>query len=257
MVTAVDLRVDRGALDGRTEGIGDDEVVDPPSNVPLAGFCKVAPPRVGSLFIRMEETEGIGEAFLQKGIHFSALFICEACILMVRSGIGKVDVFMGDIEVAAEDDRLFLRESCHIVCHRILPCHAVGKTREAALAVRRVADDEIVTAEIGGDDTPLLIMLLDAKAIGDGKRFPLREECSTTVALLHGTVPVLVVAGKHHLDLVRLQLRLLQAHAVCIECCESVHETFLHAGSETIDVPGNIFQCPHGCSPYSGIILIS
>ena len=56
----------------------------------------------------MEETEGIGEAFLQKGIHFSALFICEACILMVRSGIGKVDVFMGDIEVTAEDDRLFL-----------------------------------------------------------------------------------------------------------------------------------------------------
>ena len=89
--------MDRGALDGRTEGIGDDEVVDPPSDVPLAGFCKVAPPRVGSLFIRMEETEGIGEAFTQKGIHFSALFICEACILMVRSGIGKVDVFMGDI----------------------------------------------------------------------------------------------------------------------------------------------------------------
>ena len=205
----------------------------------------------------MEETEGIGEAFVQKGIHFSALFICEACILMVRSGIGKVDVFMGDIEVAAEDDRLFLRESCHIVRHRILPCHAVGKTREAALAVRRVADDEIVTAEVGGDDTPLLIMLLDAKTIGDGKRFPLREECSTTVALLHGTVPVLVVAGKHHLDLVRLQLRLLQAHAVCIECCESVHEAFLHAGSETIDVPGNIFQCPHGCSPYSGMIPIS
>lgn len=68
---------------------------------------------------------------------------------------------MSDIEVAAEDDGLFFGKTLHVSNHFRFPFHAVVQTDKSALAVWRVAAEEIMRSEIGSDETPFLIMFLD------------------------------------------------------------------------------------------------
>lgn len=56
----------------------------------------------------MEVAEGVNESCVEEGVEFGAFFIGEAGVLAVFLGSGEVDLVVGDVEIAAEDDRLAL-----------------------------------------------------------------------------------------------------------------------------------------------------
>lgn len=245
MIAAQDIGVDGGAFDVVFPYAGDEEVVDSPSHVSFSGFGKVAPPGVGVFFIGMEVTEGVGEAGGKEVCHTASFFIGEAGIFMVGGGVGDIDVFVGHVQVAAENHRLFGGQFCHVFFHSFFPGHAVGKARQSPLAVGSIAAEKVVASEVGGNEPSFLVMFFDAQAVGHGEGFFFGEDGGTAVSFLYGAVPVLVISWQVQLDLVGLQFGFLQAEAVCIKGIESVHKAFFYAGPKSVYVPGNIFQCFH------------
>src|SRR3989344_2035123 len=83
------------------------EVVYPPADVPVAGTCKVAPPRVVSAAFR-KQTECIYKSGTDNGINPSPPFFGESVPAFIGLWIGQVIGSMRHIEVAAENNGLFL-----------------------------------------------------------------------------------------------------------------------------------------------------
>ena len=63
MIASHDFRMDLCILDMRLQSIGDDEVIDSPSDVSFPGFSKIAPPGIRLFLVRILEAEGIGKSF--------------------------------------------------------------------------------------------------------------------------------------------------------------------------------------------------
>ena len=74
MVGAEDVVEDVGGLDAAAEGFGDQEVVDAPAYVPLAGVHSVGPPGVLG-FAGMLGAPGVYEAGAQELRHLGALLV--------------------------------------------------------------------------------------------------------------------------------------------------------------------------------------
>ena len=191
-------------------------------------------------------TEGVGEACGKEVCHTASFFIGEAGIFMVGGGVGDIDVFVGHVQVAAENHRLFGGQFCHVFFHSFFPGHAVGKACQSPLAVGGIAAEKVVASEVGGNEPSFLVVFFYTQTVGDGEGLFFCEDGGTAVAFLYGAVPVLVISRQVQLDLVGLQFGFLQAEAVCIQGIESVHKAFFYAGPKSVYVPGNIFQCFHG-----------
>ena len=86
---------------------------------------------------------------------------------------------MRDIHIAAHDDRLLRIQLYQILAEGILPRHAVIQTLEFILRVGRIHGNEVEFAVVGGDDTALVVVLLNAKTIGDVLRLGFGEQRHT------------------------------------------------------------------------------
>ena len=82
-----------------------------------------------------------------------------------------------------------------------------------------------------------MVVFVNSQAVSYTQRADARKNSGSGIAFLFGVVPITLVPFKFEVDLSFLQLRFLQAKAVCIESSEDFFKTFLTASSETIDVP--------------------
>ena len=112
----VNYKLDRAVI--RTEDIGMDcclfqfliqafrcdKIVNTPSGVLLARLKPVRPPGIDAFRIRIEKAERISEAGTKKFRHLGAFLIRETGILAVRLRILEVNLFVCNVQVAAEDD---------------------------------------------------------------------------------------------------------------------------------------------------------
>src|ERR1700722_5820598 len=234
----------------------EEHVIDPPSHVARSRVREVTPPRVVPVTLG-EHAESIDEAGVHHVLEAFALLIRKALLTAIRLRIRQVQLRVGDIQIATEDDRLFLLELFAIGQERRVPVlESQWQAAEVVLRVRGIDRDHVEIFEFRGDDAaflgavPLqLVSELEAlresfrKAVDHLQRLLPGENGRTRIALLHRRIPVLVVAGHLDLDLPPFGLGLLQAQDVWLMSGhERLERAFFQRGTDPIDVPGVDFH---------------
>ena len=107
MVAAHNIVVNNAVLQLIFQPLRQDKIVNPPSRVVLSRPKAIRPPAVGPGFVRIEIAEAVNKAAAQKLSHFRPLFIGKAGIFPVGFGIFQINLLMGNIQIAADDDRLY------------------------------------------------------------------------------------------------------------------------------------------------------
>lgn len=105
MVRAEEMVVDVGGFEMRDEAFGNEEVVNAPADVALAGFCPMRPPSV-ALEGGIEIAEGVDEAGGEEIFNSLAFFFGESGVMLVVFRAGEVERSVGDVEIAANNDGL-------------------------------------------------------------------------------------------------------------------------------------------------------
>ena len=197
VVAAEDLRQDVGFFQARTQGAGDEEIIEPPADVPGARGAENAPPSVVSPTL-LEFPERVQEAGVHEGTEALTLLDGEAVVADVGLGIGEVQFGVRDVEVAAEDHRLFLFQLLEVGEEIPVPLLPVGQAGQIALGIGHIDIDEEEALGLGGEHAAFLVVLDDTQVRGNGKRAVFDEDGSAGVAALLGAVPIGGVGRAKH-----------------------------------------------------------
>ena len=190
----------------------------------------------------MQPAEGVRKARIQQLGHLAALLIGEARIHAVGLGVLEVDLLMGHVQIAAQQHGLDLIELLQIRPEVVLPLHAVVQSLQAVLGVGRVAAHQIERAHVAGDDPALVVVLVDADAVGHALHGHAAEHRRAGIALPVGAVEVLLVTGQIHRALPLLHLDLLQAQHVRIQRLHALIEVLADHRAQAVYVPGYQFH---------------
>ena len=135
MVAAVNLRQDKAVLDSVDKILSAEEIVDSPAYVSLSCGGTVAPPRVSTLFFRIEMAEGIYKTGSQELAELTSLLVGEAGAADILLWIFKIDKLMGDVHIAADDNRLCFVKLKKIGTEVILKAHTVVNSLKLRLSI--------------------------------------------------------------------------------------------------------------------------
>ena len=144
---------------------------------------------------------------------------------------------MRDVQVTADDDRLFLVEGMKIVAKGILPRHAVVDALQAVLCVRGVAGEQEKFRVFQRDDAAFMVEIFRADAVDNIHRRVFRKDRRAGVALFLGGIPELLIAGQFQRHLMRLRLGFLQTEKVGVHHPENFLKPLLQAGADAVDIP--------------------
>ena len=192
-----------------------------------------------------EETEGIDEAGVDERLEFRALFVGEPGVLAVGLRVGQIQFGVRDIEIATDNDRLFLLQLFEVSAEGGFPLLGpVVETREFALGIRGVDIDEVKFLVFEGDNTPLAVVLLDPDAVGGASRFVCGEGGGAGIAGFLRGVPMRREARRpgHLGDLLGFRFDFLQAEHIGLFGGPKFEEAFAEDRAEAVDVPGDEFH---------------
>ena len=221
--------------------VRDDKVVDAPTGILLTSLEPVRPPRVFHL-LRILVAEGVRKTAGQQVAELFAFLVSEAGIMTVGLRILDVYLLVGHVQIAAEDDGLLLIQAFQVIAKVSLPRHAVVQTLQTVLRIGGIATHQEEVFHLQRHHPTLVIVHLDADAVGHTLRLMLREDGCATVAFLLGIVPIALIALESQIQLSLLHLRLLQTEEVGIKRLEYLTETLALAGSQTVHVPTDKFH---------------
>lgn len=204
-----------------------------------------------------EEAEGVDEAGLEEGLEAGALLVGEAMGLVIGAGVGKVFLGVGDIEIAAEDNGLFLLELFAVGQEGripMLPAHV--QAGEFALAVGGVNGDQPEFGILGGQDSPLFIGVTEdvtfylvfvdnclGQAAGDVERLGFAEDGGAGVAFLFGRVPVFVILWQVDFSLTLFSFGFLNTQNIRLVLGDKrLKSAFIDDCADAVDVPGVDFH---------------
>src|SRR6187402_1643423 len=102
-----DLDVDFRFLHLLFQRFGYEHVVDSPSHVARARVCEMTPPRVVAVALR-ENAEGIYETGVDEILETLTFLVRETLLAAIRFRVCQIEFGVRDVEIAAEDHRLFL-----------------------------------------------------------------------------------------------------------------------------------------------------
>ena len=111
--------------------------------------------------------------------------------------------------IAAGDDGLARVQLLELLAERVIPAEPVVDALEGVLRIRSVAGDKIKLLIFERDHPPLVVEVVNAHAVGDGKGCVLCKDGRAGIALFLGRVPELRIYREVNRDLLRLQFRLL------------------------------------------------
>ena len=213
------------------------KIINTPTRILLTRLKAVAPPAVLNL-LRMQITEAVRKTRSLQLTELSTLLIRKACILAVSLRILQINLLSRHIQITADNNRLLCIQLLQISTEHILPHHAVIKTRQAILGIRRIHRHQIKALKLQRNHTTFLIVLLLPQAIGNSQRLNPRKNSSTAVSLTLRTVPILLVAGEYKIRLLALHLRFLQANNIRRSLLQKFGKALRHAGTQTVNIPG-------------------
>lgn len=151
---------------------------------------------------------------------------------------------MGDVQIAAENDRFGQCELVQVLAERGVPFEAVGQAAQAILGVDRIDVHEVEIGILKGDHAAFLVVLIDAESMGDlDWRFP-GENRGAGVAGLFRRVPERLVSSEfqRQFHLLLARLRFLKAKYVGIFGGEEIGQAFVQCGTDAVHVPGDQFH---------------
>ena len=119
----------------------------------------------------------------------------------------------------------------------ILPRHAILKTFQTVLRVWRVTTDKEKVLHLERDDTPLMVVQVDADAITHAEWLVLGVDGRTRVAFLIGIVPERLITLEREIELSSLHLRLLKTEEIGIQLTEYLTEALALASPQSVYVP--------------------
>ena len=144
---------------------------------------------------------------------------------------------MGDVHIAAGNDRLCFIKRTEIPAEAILPVHAVIKALQLAAGVGSIDVHKVKIGIFKGDNPPFAVVAFNINAVKDGKGFVLCKNRRAGIAFLFGAVPILIISGKVEFNLVRLKLCFLKAEKIRVQLAEAIHKALAHTGAKTVYVP--------------------
>ena len=242
VVAAENLVVNGGRSHFVGKTVAHKEIVDTPPRILLARTEAVTPPRIGIGEVGVEEAETVGEPSTQQGGHFLAFLIGETGIFAVGFRIFQVNLLVRHIQVAAHNHRFLGIKSLQVGAKIVLPRHAVVEAAQTVLTVGRVASHEVEIRHFERDHTSLVVVLINAQAVGHAQRSVLGENRRSAVAFLVGIVPVRLIAVESQIELTGLHLRFLQTEEIGIERSKDFGETFAHHRAKSVHIPRNEFH---------------
>ena len=144
---------------------------------------------------------------------------------------------MRHVHVATDEHRLLSVQPAEVFAERILPLHPVVQAPQAVLRIGRIDGDHEEVVVLERNDTPLMVMLLDTKAVSNAHGRVARENGGTRVAFLLGVVPIALIPVEGNVELSLLHLRFLQAEEVGVQRTEGFTKALRVARSQTIHIP--------------------
>lgn len=227
VIGSENLGIDGRGLDAVAQTVGDQKIVNAPACVVLPRVIAVAPPGICPRKVGVAVAERIRETGGEQLVELAAFLVGKTGVAAVRAGIFQVDLVVCNVQIAADDNRLYCVQRAEMLAERILPSHAVVDALQAVLRVGRVAGEKVKFRVFQRDDAPLMIEFLDSEPIGDVQRRALGENRRAGIAFFLGRVLELLIAWQIKLDLMRLRLGFLQAENVRIYRVEHVLEALL------------------------------
>ena len=155
---------------------------------------------------------------------------------------------MCHIQIATENNRLFLLQLLQKLAKIILPLHPIRKSRQLILGVRRIAGHHIIIRVLRRNDAPFMIVLLNAETVAHAKRLLLRKQRCSRISFLLRIAPILIIPRKLQINLPFLQLALLNTENIRIQLMKYIQKSLSHTRPQAVYVPGNHFF--HSISPF-------
>ena len=183
--------------------------------------------------------EGVDKAGTEQRGHLAALLIGKSCIHAVGLGILQVDFLVSHVHVATHYHRLARIESKQIGAEIVFPAHAVVEAAQSVLAVGRIDAHQEEFVHFKRNHTSLVVVLVDAYAVGDIERLVAAENRRTAISFLVGIIPPRLITRKLKVELSCLHLRLLQAEEIGIKLRKNLAEILPHYGTQAINIPTN------------------
>ncbi len=185
--------------------------------------------------LRVPVAEDVDVAVIEEAADPLALLWEETRVLLVRLGVGQVDLLVGGVDITADDDGFAgLALGFRVLEHRFREAELVGNPAEIVAAVGKVTRVEEERAIIGDDEPALGVEPLFVQSAQDhGIRRNLRIEPDTRIALFLGGIdPGLVAVGLADLGIKLLRQRpgLLETEHIGLFCGEPVGKSLAPAG---------------------------
>ena len=213
----------------------------------------VGPPRIDTLGIGIEQSEGVGKAALEQDAELCTLLVGEACVHSVGLGVLEIDLGVRDVKISTHHHRLAPVKSHKVLPEGILPLHSVIEPRKLVLGVGGIHRHDKAVLKLGGYHPSLAVVLIDTDAVGHRERLPFQKHRRSRISLFLGVIPIAVVIGQVEVDLALLQLGLLQAKDVGIHRPEYVDKPLAYAGAQAVYIPRNQLHRHHLL--HTGILL--
>lgn len=182
-------------------------------------------------------TERIGKATREQQAHFLAFLVGEAGVFVVRFRVLEVYLLVRHVHIPTYDDGFSSVQRYQVAAEIILPGHTVVQPFQSVLAVGGIDINNEEVLHLQGDDAPLVVMLLDAYAVGYVLGYVLGEDGRTRIAFLFGVVPIGVVAWEIQVELTGLQFCFLQAKKIGIQRLKCLAEVLAYHGTQSVNVP--------------------
>ena len=218
-----------------------EKVVYSPAYVPFPGSGAHVPPGV-IVGLLIEVSESIDKALVYEFVHPGSFFGQEAGIALVVFRSGQVYLFVGGVEIAA-DNYLFagFLDFAHMLEESIIEGHLIFQALRAGFAVGviDVVDHQVVI--VSYDGSAFLVEILDAQAILDGIGLMFEIERYSAITAFFGMGEIAAIALRCFQlggELVFGDLGLLNADYIRLVFSKPLKEAFFGRCSQAVDIPG-------------------
>lgn len=191
-----------------------------------------------------EMAEGVDEAGGQECTKPVPLLVAETGIAHVFLRTREVDLFVRDVQVAANDHRLGLFEGLQIGEKITVPRLTVRQAHQLVLRVGHIDVDQIIVGKLHRDHAAFLIVRGDADAVENIHRLMPREHRGAAVTFLHGGVPEgrIAVGPGHMLHIPRVAFGFLEANNIGPVDAEMIEKALLQHGTQAVHIPRDEFH---------------
>lgn len=191
-----------------------------------------------------EFAEAIDKAGFNDAVESGSFFGAEAGIFLVFLWAGKVDFFVGDIEVPAEGNRLRFFQGADVFEEGFVPEFSVVDASEFVLGVGGIDGDDEEVIEFESEDTALRIVFWDADASSVGEGFYFRQDEGARVTFFFCGIPEGLIFGKEgiEIDVCGECFDFLEAEEVWFLSIDEFGEILFENRAEAVDVPRDEFH---------------